>query len=58
MMQFGHVQLSKGSCYSVFSQILVVVLSRILLHGIEQNFACNILTLKDDIDVNFASIAC
>ena len=31
----------------------MTVLSRILLHGIVQNFACNVLTLKDDIYVIF-----
>ena len=41
-----------------FSKILVVVLYWILLHGIVHNFACNILNLRDNIDINFASIAC
>ena len=48
---------SKGCCYSVFPKFLVLVLSRILLHGIVQNFACNIFCLQDDDDIIFASIA-
>ena len=38
-------------------QILVIVPTRILLPGIVQNFACNLLTFKDDIDIIFAAIA-
>ena len=51
-----HMSLKGRSCY-VFSKILVIVLSRILLHGMVQNFACNILTLKDDTYIVFADIA-
>ena len=51
MEQFLYTQLSTGGCYSVFSKILAVVLSRILLHGIVQNFACNILILQHDTDI-------
>ena len=40
------------SCYSVFSKTLVLVLSRILLYGIVQNFACIILILRDNIDID------
>ena len=46
-----------GGRYSVLPQIPVIVLSQILLHGIVRNFACNILTLKDNTDINFAGIA-
>ena len=48
----------QGRCYSVFPESLVIVLSWILLRRILQNFACSTLTLKDDIDINFASVAC
>ena len=58
MMQFGCIQLNRGRCYSVFFKILVIVLSRILLHGTVRNFACNVLILQNDINVIFASIAC
>ena len=58
MIQFGQVQLSRGFFYSVFLKSFLIVLSRILLHGIVQNFALSILTFKDDIDIIFESIAC
>ena len=41
MMIFGHIYLTRGRFYSVFPQIPVVVLSRILLHEIIQNYACS-----------------
>ena len=53
-MQFKSAE---GAAIPVFPQILVIVLSRIVLYVNVQNFARNILTLKDDIDINFASIA-
>ena len=56
MMQFGYALLSRGRYYSVFSKILVVALSRILLYGATQNFACDTLILQDNIDVIFVSI--
>ena len=34
-----------------------IVMSRILLYGIIQNFACNMLAFKDDIGIFFAGIA-
>ena len=61
MMQFGYIYLSKGDAIiiyrvanSVFPKFFVIVLSWIILHGIVQNFARNILTLKGDIDMIFA----
>ena len=57
-MQFGYIYLSRGRCYSVFSKIFVVVLSRLLLQGIVQNFACDTLILQDDINMIFASVTC
>ena len=47
----------KGALLFSFSKIFVVVVSRILLHRILQSFACNMLVLKDDIDVVLAGIA-
>ena len=58
MMQFGYILLNRGRYYSVFPKILLVVLSRILLNGILEDFACNMLTLQDNIDIIFESIAC
>ena len=49
MVKLMYVQLNRGRCYFVLLHILVIVLSRILQHGIVQNFACNILTLKNNI---------
>ena len=54
MVQFDCIWLSKGHCYSVYPKNFVLVLSGILLHGIVQNFAFNMLTLKDDINIFFA----
>ena len=46
------VHSSVGSAVIPFVMFpFVIVLSLILLHGIVQNFPCNILTLKDDFDV-------
>ena len=53
-MQFRYIKLNRGRCYSVLPEVLVMVLSRILFHGIVQNFACNILILKAKIDMIFA----
>ena len=58
MLKFGYINSVGGAAIPFFPKILVVVLSRILLYGIVQNFACNILTLKDDFDIIFVSIAC
>ena len=58
MIQFGYKWLCRGRCYSVISKILMIVLSRILLHGIAQNFACNKHTLRDTIDIIFGNTAC
>ena len=52
-MQYGCMYLSTGPCYSVFSKIPVIFLLLILLHGIVQSFANNILTLRDDNDIIF-----
>ena len=57
MMLFGCILLSKRRYFSAFLKILPIVLFQILLHGTVQNFACNILTLKDDIDIKFSSRA-
>ena len=43
-----------GALIFRFFHIVVIVLSRILLAGILQNYPCNILTLKYDIDIIFA----
>ena len=55
-MYFGCILLNRGHCYSSCSKILMILLSRVLLHGIVQKLSCNILTLKDDIDLIFADI--
>ena len=47
-----------GAVVPFFPQILVIPVPWILLHGNVQNFTWNILTLKDDININFASLAC
>ena len=39
------------------SRSTTVVLSRILLHGIIQNFAYNLLTLRDNIERIFDGVA-
>ena len=44
--------------YGCIPKILVIVLPQILSQGIVQNFACYILTLKDDIDLIFVGIVC
>ena len=49
MKQFVYTLFNRGRFNSVFPKILAIVLFRILLHGILENFACNILTLKADI---------
>ena len=53
-MKFGYISSVGGRSYFIFTKIFALILSRILLHGIVQNFAWNMLTLKDDIDVIFA----
>ena len=58
MIQFDNQYFSRGYCCCVYFQILVVVLSQILLHGIIQNFTFNILILKEGCDIIFASIVC
>ena len=35
----------------------MLALSRILLRGIIQTFACSVLTLKGDIDIIFVNVA-
>ena len=45
-------------CFAFFPQILVTVISRILFHGIVQNLARSMLTLTDDICINFEGTAC
>ena len=57
MIQFGLIQLSTRRCYFVFTEIVVVVPSRIVLHGIVQHFACNIRILRDNIDIMFDGAA-
>ena len=57
-MQIGFILLSRGCCHSVFPKIFAIVLSRILLDEMIRNFACSILTLKDDIYIMFAAVAC
>ena len=55
-MQFGCIKLSRERCYSVFPEILVLVPYQILLHSNVQNFACSILSLKDEIDIVFTNM--
>ena len=57
MIQFWYLYLTKGSCCSVFPKIFLIALPQILLIGIVQNFAYNVLTLKDNTDIIFAVIA-
>ena len=57
MVQFGCIYLSRR-LNSVFLKILVLILSRILLYEIVQNFACDLLALKDNIDIFFANRDC
>ena len=45
-----------GATIPFFPRILVVVLFRIVLYEIVQNFAYNILILQDDIHIIFVSI--
>ena len=58
MVQFECIYLNSGRCYPIYPKILAIVLCQILLHEIIQNFACNKITLKVDIDITFTSITC
>ena len=58
MTQFSCTQLHRERCYSILPKILVMILPPFLLHGIVQNFACNVIALKGDIDIIFAIIDC
>ena len=51
LVQFVCTYLDRGRCNSVFSKILFIVISWLLLHGIAQNFIWNIRTARDDIGV-------
>ena len=48
-----HISLYTERYCSFFSKILVIVLSQILLHGIVQNFPCDMPSLNDDIVIIF-----
>ena len=46
-----------GAAVTIFPEFLGKCRFYVLLNGIAKNFACYILTLKDEIDIFFASIA-
>ena len=46
MIQFRCVYLCRWCCYSVFSKILMIILSRLPLLGILQSYTCSIFTLR------------
>ena len=51
MVQFLRTYLARGRCNSVFSKVLLIVISRLPLHGIAQKFIWNIRTARNDIDI-------
>ena len=52
-----HISPQRSIIFRFFCKILVIVLFRIQLHGIAQNFAYNILILEDDIYIVFEGIS-
>ena len=51
LVQFVCTHIARGHCNSVFSKILSIVISLLLLYEIAQNFIWNIRTVRDNIDV-------
>ena len=51
LVQFVCTYLDRGRCNSVFSKILWIVISWLLLHGIAQIFIWNICIARDDIEI-------
>ena len=51
LVQFVCTYLARRRCNSVFSKILLIVMSRLLWHGIAQTLTWNIHTAKDNIDI-------
>ena len=51
LIQFVCTYLDRWPCYSVFTKILLIVISRRLLHGIAQNLIWNIRVAIYDIDL-------
>ena len=47
LVQYACTYLDRGCCNSVFSKNLLIVISRLLLHGINQNFIWNICIARD-----------
>ena len=43
--------LTRGRCNSVFHKILLIVIPKLLFHGIAQNFRWNMRIASDDIDI-------
>ena len=50
LVQFVCTYLDRRRCNSVFSKILLVVISWLLLHGFAQNFIWNMCIARDDIE--------
>ena len=50
LVQFVCTYLDRGRCNSVFSKILLIVITWLLLHGIAQNFIWNICIARDNIE--------
>ena len=49
LVKFVCIYLHRGRCNSLFSKILLLVISWLQLHGITQNFIWNICIARDDI---------
>ena len=49
-VQFLCTYITRRRCNSVFAKIILIVISRLLSHGIIQNFIWNICTARDDIE--------
>ena len=57
MVQFVYTYLARGRCNSVFSKILLIVISQFLLHGIAQKLIWNARITRKDIDINSVIIS-
>ena len=51
LLQFVCTYLLRGRCNSIFSKILLIVISRLLLHEIARNIIWNVRTARDNIDI-------
>ena len=51
LVLFVSIYIARVCCYAVFSKILLIVISRLLFHGIGQNIIWNIRIAGDDIDI-------